>query len=865
MKHCDWFRNRIPRGPFIRGLLVAVGLVSFLTATAQVPTAPGNFYVISEDGQNELYWSANPASEGVVEYTIYRSLDRVNFSSVATVPASAITQYVDNAVENDITYFYYLTASNPSGEGPVSAVDAGVPASDFNKFMAFDGVSDSITIADSDQLQLADQSFTIELWVRIRRLPLGGNEANLVGRFEELSNNEAFSLRIFENTGQLEFRTRALSASRKRTVETLNENEWYHIAISYDNDTQPFVAADQVRIYINGVLTTAHPASSANILDPQSTPAGNLVLGGDMTVSNRFFNGYIDDLRIWDRVRTPAEIMNAQCTRFRGDETGLVGLWHFDEEVTVAPVAYDYTINANNGGENIENLDFKPLARDDFGRTHENIPVNVNIQGNDVSTSARPLVGALIPGYPLSGNANLVDNDSTVSYSPNNGFFGIDTLKYALSDTAVFCNTIEERDTATVLVYVQCNEKDELNWNEKALGVEVANTTLIESGLFIDFSTRDPANIQTSLTTASGLQGINSVVWEQDPGTNAELTATTITFNRPAAQFCFDLLDIDADPAGFTDSVVVNAYHEGEVVTLYERDFVLGTALDFKGDNSFTGNALVDDISSTAGNVSLCFFVAIDSIEIIFTNAVTAPANPSMQNIGIGNFEWCAFANNAPVIRDQAGVAIDSLFYTIAMDSSLNVCLNVTDVDGDNTSITTVGNTSANGTVTVTDPASACVAYSPSAGFTGTETFTVTVCDNRADQLCDVVTISVLSEESSTPPPPPPPPPVDPPVDPPSTELFVSEALSPNGDGILDHWEITGIETFGNNYVKVFNIWGDLVFERARYNNQERAWRGQVSQGAVIGNEEAPDATYFYILDLGNGNSPLKGYVVLKR
>ena len=73
MKHCDWFRNRIPRGPFIRGLLVTVGLVSFLTATAQVPTAPGNFYVISEDGQNELYWSANPASEGVVEYTIYRS------------------------------------------------------------------------------------------------------------------------------------------------------------------------------------------------------------------------------------------------------------------------------------------------------------------------------------------------------------------------------------------------------------------------------------------------------------------------------------------------------------------------------------------------------------------------------------------------------------------------------------------------------------------------------------------------------------------------------------------------------------------------------------------------------------------------
>ena len=855
---------QMPEDPFKWVFLIVVIWLLFNTATAQVPTAPSDFNVISEDGQNELYWSANPAAEGVIEYIIYRSLDRVNFSSIAIIPTSTLPQYFDNAVENDRTYFYYLTASNATGEGPESAVDAGVPARDFDKFMAFDGVSDSVIIGNSDQLQLADQSFTIELWTRVRSLPLGVNEANLVGRFES-SNQEAFSLRIFENSGQLEFRTRGISASRKRTEETLNENEWYHIAISYNNNAFPFVTADQVKIYINGVLTTDHPASSVNILDPQSTVDGNLVLGGDISVSNRFFNGYIDELRVWDRVRTPAEIMNNQCTRFRGDEAGLIGLWHFNEVVTAAPVVYDYTINANNGGENVENLDFKPIAWDDFGRTNENTPVTINVQANDVSTSSRPLLGSLLPGYPLSGNANLVDNDSTVSYAPNNDFFGIDTLKYVLSDTVVFCNTDQEKDTATVLVYVQCSEKDELNWNERPDGIGVTSTTFIENGLFIDFSTRDPGSIQTSLTTSSDLQGTNSVVWKQDPSTNAEESVTTIAFNRSVDQLCLDLLDIDADPTGFTDSVIVNAYQEGNVIILTTRDFTAGTAVDFKDNNSFVGNALVDDTSGTDGNASLCFFIPIDSIQIVFTNTSSAPPNPAEQTLGIGNFTWCAFPNNAPVIRDETGVAVDSLFYTIAVDSAFSICLNVSDIDLDSLNISALSTLSGNGTAVINDPPDTCILYTPETGFVGTESFTVTVCDNRVDQLCDDVVITIRLE-AQPPPPPPPPPPVDPPVDPPTDEVFfVSEALSPNGDRVLDHWEITGIERFPNNHIKVFNIWGDLVFQQSAYNNDENAWRGETGEGAVIGTNEAPDGTYFYILDLGNGQQLIKGYVVLKR
>ena len=450
--------------------------------------------------------------------------------------------------------------------------------------------------------------------------------------------------------------------------------------------------------------------------------------------------------------------------------------------------------------------------------------------------------------------ANFINHDSTISYSPNTGFFGVDTLKYVLSDTATFCNAPPERDTATVLVYVGCNGKDRLNWNSQPSDRDVTDTTFVENGLLMNFSSSDPNGIRTRFATGNDFQSRRTVVWKQDPSTNAEESIATIRFNRKVDQFCLDLLDIDSDPAGFTDSVVVNAYQDGNMISLTPGDFILGTATDFKGNNSFTGNALVDDRNGTEGNASLCFFVSIDSIQIILANASSSPANPSEQSLGIGNLAWCAFPNNAPDIKNELGVSVDSLFYTIPVDSSLNICLNATDIDLDSLAISAISTPTASGTATVLNGAIYCVEYTPEGSFTGTETFRISICDHRASQLCDQVVISVLLEPLI----PPTPPPVE-------EEFFVSDALSPNGDRILDHWEITGIERFPNNHIRIFNIWGDLVFQQSGYNNDEKAWRGEAGEGAIVGGNEAPDGTYFYILNLGNGQQLIKGYVVLKR
>src|SRR3546814_7591854 len=43
------------------------------------------------------------------------------------------------------------------------------------------------------------------------------------------------------------------------------------------------------------------------------------------------WDGEIDDARIWNAARTPAQIAESASVPLTGNETGLVGYWRFDE------------------------------------------------------------------------------------------------------------------------------------------------------------------------------------------------------------------------------------------------------------------------------------------------------------------------------------------------------------------------------------------------------------------------------------------------------------------------------------------------------------------------------------------------------
>ena len=94
-----------------------------------------------------------------------------------------------------------------------------------------------------------------------------------------------------------------------------------------------------------------------------------------------------------------------------------------------------------------------------------------------------------------------------------------------------------------------------------------------------------------------------------------------------------------------------------------------------------------------------------------------------------------------------------------------------------------------------------------------------------------------------------------------STRIKVPQGISPNGDGVNDYLKIEGIEEFPNNRLEIFNRWGNKVFEAQYYQNN---WDGKNYFGLSLGNE-LPVGTYFYVLDLGDGSSIIKGYIYLVR
>ena len=82
-----------------------------------------------------------------------------------------------------------------------------------------------------------------------------------------------------------------------------------------------------------------------------------------------------------------------------------------------------------------------------------------------------------------------------------------------------------------------------------------------------------------------------------------------------------------------------------------------------------------------------------------------------------------------------------------------------------------------------------------------------------------------------------------------------------NGDGINEKFVIGGIKGYPEAKMYIFNRWGNTVYSATNYDN---SWDGISNGGAVIEKgEKLPSGSYYYILDLGNGEPAKKGWIYI--
>ena len=91
--------------------------------------------------------------------------------------------------------------------------------------------------------------------------------------------------------------------------------------------------------------------------------------------------------------------------------------------------------------------------------------------------------------------------------------------------------------------------------------------------------------------------------------------------------------------------------------------------------------------------------------------------------------------------------------------------------------------------------------------------------------------------------------------------LVIPNAISPNGDGINDYWEIEGLGHFNQRELVIYNRYGLVVYRTNFYENE---WSGFSNVGQLKRGNQLPGGTYFYVLQLG-AQSSHKGYIYVKR
>lgn len=88
-------------------------------------------------------------------------------------------------------------------------------------------------------------------------------------------------------------------------------------------------------------------------------------------------------------------------------------------------------------------------------------------------------------------------------------------------------------------------------------------------------------------------------------------------------------------------------------------------------------------------------------------------------------------------------------------------------------------------------------------------------------------------------------------------DLFsIPEGISPNGDGINDVLEISGLWEYPNAKWTIFNIWGQVLFKSNTTENYK--WDGFARDATGITNKNAllPEGVYYIIFDFNDGKRP---------
>ena len=161
--------------------------------------------------------------------------------------------------------------------------------------LSFDGVNDWVTVADANDLDLTT-GMTIEAWV----YPTTANSAWRTVLAKELGGDLAYAMQANSTAGRPYGLITTSGEQLAQGSAPIPANAWSHMTTTYDGTT--------LRLYVNGALVGTKATSG-----PIATTNLPLHIGGNAG-HGEWFQGRLDDIRIYNRPLTAAEIQTDMNT-----------------------------------------------------------------------------------------------------------------------------------------------------------------------------------------------------------------------------------------------------------------------------------------------------------------------------------------------------------------------------------------------------------------------------------------------------------------------------------------------------------------------------------------------------------------------
>lgn len=167
------------------------------------------------------------------------------------------------------------------------------------KALSFNGMYQYVRIENSESLNITDQ-VTVETWINPRPSPEGsGRYERIISQTDETGFN-IYTLAIYGSSYKVAY-VMSPYQDEKTSVASLEVGIWTHLAMTYDGSL--------VKLYVNGQLDSSYALTGPIITTDNWLAIGCDSFGGySGQTAAAYFNGTIDDVRIYNTALTQEEI-----------------------------------------------------------------------------------------------------------------------------------------------------------------------------------------------------------------------------------------------------------------------------------------------------------------------------------------------------------------------------------------------------------------------------------------------------------------------------------------------------------------------------------------------------------------------------